>query len=341
MMEDDSYPPSPTSYPHNSTTWTPIDTMTPISTNPSRKRSRDESAFESADAEGSYFPSLSSQVNTPAPIPEEPIYGEGMTLLNPQTGISISAESQTGTWYEEKVAQQCLIQEVSAIEAANSFRPKIPASRKSIRLSQSSIKTDFANIMSSATAVGSQTSAPASPPKTASSCNTTSTLNMHPEIDEAALALGIGWSKLSNEDENIQTAARGWARYLENHYARHIHSAEILLKSSGLNAYLVGCQEGFYLFTEDLLEGRLVAREWGNCLVNLRAMPMAFEGGEVLRAERTPGPDGMGLELPQQTEKMDNWADFNRLNNGVVVNGNGIMNAEPGPALENGGMDID
>jgi hypothetical protein len=297
--------------------------MTPISTNPSRKRSRDESAFDSADAEGSYFPSLQQQVNTPAPIPEEPpIYGEGMTLLNPQTGVSISAESQTGTWYEEKVEQEALVKEVEAITTANQFRPKIPASRKSIRLSQSSIKTDFTSTL----APHSQ-AAPASPPKTASA-------SAHPEIDEATLALGIGWTKLSNEDENIQTAARGWARYLENHYARHIHSAEILLKSSGLNAYLVGSPEGFFLFSENLLEGRLVARTWEQCLDNLRTQPITFDGEGVLRAERTPGPDSKTFEPTQTTEKMENWADYDRLNN---VNGNGA----PGPAVDDGGMEID
>ena len=323
MEMDDESEPSPSSYayPNHSTTWTPIDGMTPISTNPSRKRSRDESAFESADAEGSYFPSLVQQVSTSAPIPEEePIYGEGMVLLNPRTGLAISADSQTGTWYEEKAEKEALVKEVQAIDTANQFRPKIPASRKSMRLSQSSIKLDLANMMA-------QQTAPASPPKTAN----TST---YPEIDEATLALGIGWTRMSNEDESIQTAARGWGRYLENHYARHIHGARILLKSSGLNAYLVGCQEGFYLFSENLLEGKFVARTWENCLANLQAQPMVFEGHEVLGAERTPGPDSKSLEPSQQSDtvRVENWADYNRLNG---------VNGEPGPAVENGGMEID
>jgi hypothetical protein len=321
MMDEETQPsPSSFAYPHHSTTWTPVEGMTPISTNPSRKRSRDESAFDSADAEGSYFPSLQQQVNTPAPIPEEPIYGEGMVLLNPSTGLAISAESQTGTWYEEKVEKDALVKEVEAINTANQFRPKFPASRKSMRLSQSSIKTDFGSDM------GQQT-APASPPKTANASS-------RPEVDEATIALGVGWTKMASEDENIQTAARGWARYLENHYARHVHGAEFLLKSSGLNAYLVGAHEGFYLFSENLLEGRLVARTWENCLTNLRSQPMAFEGEEVLRAKRTPGPEGKPSEQSHQssTERIENWADYHRLHN---------ANGEPGPALENGGMEID
>lgn len=321
LDEDNEPSPSSHAYPNHSTTWTPIDGMTPISTNPSRKRSRDESAFESADAEGSYFPSLVQQVTTPAPIPEEePIYGEGMVLLNPRTGLAISAESQTGTWYEEKVQKEDLVKEVEAINTANQFRPKFPASRKSMRLSQSSIKTDLANILA-------QQHAPASPPKTANTAT-------HPEVDEATLALGIGWTRMSNEDDSIQTAARGWARYLENHYARHIHGAEILLKSSGLNAYLVGCQEGFYLFSENLLEGKLVARTWEDCLANLQAQPMVFEGSEVLGAERTPAPESKTFEQiqHQDTVRVENWADYNRLNH---------LNGDPGPALETGGMEVD
>lgn len=299
-MEHDA--PSPASYANHSTSWTPVDSTTPITTNPSRKRSRDDTGFDH-EADGSYFAS----VDTPATIPEEePIYGEGMVLINPKSGLSVSAESQTGTWYEEKVDKKALEDEVNAAQ----FRPKMPTSRKSVRMSQNSIRLpiDFAAL-----------SAPASPPKTAVD---------RPEFDEATVALGIGWTKMESEDEAMQAAARGWARYLDNHYPRHIHGAQILLKSSGLNAYLVGCQEGFFLFGEDLLEGKLVGRSWETCLQNLRAQPMAFEGEDVLRAERTPGPEAVQPQLPQQNI-MENWADYDRLNSPRPV------------AVTNGGMDLD
>lgn len=286
--------------------------MTPISTNPSRKRSRDDSAFDAADADGSYFPSLVDQVNTPAPIPEEPVYGEGMALLNPSTGQYISPESQTGTWYEEKALEQA--QEIPE------FRPRLPSSRKSVRLSQASVPSSLStnNLVGSVT-----TGAPASPPKTAT----------RPLVDAATLALGIGWSTMS-EDPDIQAAARGWARYLENHYS-HIHGAEILLKSEGLNAYLVGCQEGYYLFREDLLEGQLVGRSWEATLVNLRAGSIVFEGEETLRAERTPGPEEhvrnghvSNGEHDDRKVVMQHWADHNRLNG-------------DGSAAVDGSMDVD
>lgn len=267
--------------------------MTPISTNPSRKRSRDETAFDLGD-DGSYF--HAAEVNPPAPIPEEPIYGEGMVLINPSTGQALTADSQTGTWFEEKSDFDSLKREV---EAAN-FRPKLPTSRKSMRLSQSSIKAG----LEAFSATTAPANAPASPPKTATT---------HPEIDEATMALGIGWTRISS-DEGIQTAARGWARYLENHYARHVHGAEILLQSNGLNAYLVGCQEGFYLFSENLLEGQLVSRTWDGCLTNLRAQPMAFEGEQTLTAERTPGPDAEVKDVASQpTATPQNWAEYNIL----------------------------
>lgn len=73
---------------------------------PSRKRSRDDAGFEEA---------MSAPVEPPAPAPapepEEPIYGEGMVLLNPRTGLGVSAESQTGTWYEEN-AEQSVVTEI-------------------------------------------------------------------------------------------------------------------------------------------------------------------------------------------------------------------------------------
>jgi hypothetical protein len=310
---------TPASYPNHSTSYTPVDGMTPISTNPSRKRSRDDTALSAAEADGSYFPSLADQVNTPAPIPEEPVYGEGMALLNPSTGQYISPESQTGTWYEEKALEQ-------QQKEIPDFRPKLPSSRKSVRLSQASVPS----VLSAPNPFTS--SAPASPPKTAT----------HPLVDAATLALGIGWSKIA-DDPDIQAAARGWAKYLENHY-RHIHGAEILLKSEGLNAFLVGCQEGYYLFREDLLEGQLVGRTWEVTLCNLRGGPMLFEGEETLRAERTPGPEEMRQEMTdgnghicngngngnddEGKVMMQNWADYDRLNGDAS-------------AMVDGGMDVD
>lgn len=269
--------PSPLTFANHSTSWTPVDAMTPISTNPSRKRSRDETAFE-LESISSYFPS--QQVNTPAPIPEEePVYGEGMTLLNSRTGMSISAESQTGTWFEEAVETQ--------LHSPAASEPDFPArmpTRKSVRL-DSTVPIPRQDDIAAAVA-------PASPPKT---------LPDQPEVDDYTLALGIGWAKVASEDPDTQAATRGWVKYIENHYARYIHGAEILSKSKGFNAYLVRCHEGFFLFSDDLLEGRMVARNWPTCIENLRVHPVEYEGSEILKAASTPGPDdtptkGLGIK---------------------------------------------
>jgi len=303
MMDSDTAP-SPVSYANHSTSWTPSDVTTPVSTNPSRKRSRDETAFEAAEAENQYLP-----VNPPEPIPEEPIYGEGMVLLNPQTGRAAVAESQTGTWYEEMVEE-----EIIAKREAAAARPKMPVGRKSVRLSQSSIRPTFdpPNL---------STNAPASPPKSTPTA----------EVDEATIALGIGWSKMSSDDPDLQAAVRGWARYLEVHYSGHIHGAEILLKNTTMEAYLVGCQEGFFLFAENLLRGQLVGRTRDTALNNLRAQPICFEGTEVLQAERTPGPESDA----SAKEVIDGWNDWDRVN-GQANSHHVISNGQPAV-----GMDLD
>lgn len=263
------------------------------------------------------FPT-SQQVNPPEPIPEEPIYGEGMVLLNPSTGRALAAESQTGTWYEEKAAEE---EVKKAQEPKPEYRPTMPVSRKSVRLSQSSIRAALEPL---------QNGTPDSPPKSAP----------HTEVDQATIALGVGWTQMSSEDPDLQAAARGWARYLENHYSRHIHGAEILLKNRGLDAYLVGCQEGFFLFTEDLLRGQLVGRSWEICLNNLRCQPIQFEGSEILTAERTPGP-----ETDDASKQAGNdWSDLEGLGRQAQYQGttngftqtNAITNG-----VSSGGMDLD
>jgi hypothetical protein len=284
--------PSPLTFANHSTSWTPVDAMTPVSTNPSRKRSRDETAFE-AESISSYF--TSQQVNTPAPILEvEPVYGEGMTLLNSRTGLSISAESQTGTWYEVKIETQ--LHSPAASEHEFTSRRH---TRKSVRL-DSTVPLSRPDDIAAAVA-------PASPPKT---------LPDQPEVDDYTLALGIGWTKIPSEDPDSQAAARGWVRYIENHYSRHIHEAQILSKSKGLNAYLVACHEGFFLFSDDLLEGRMVARDWQSCIQNLRVHPVQYDGQDILKATSTPGPD----DIP--TDGLG-FANTNGHGNANNVNGHG------------------
>lgn len=260
------------SYHNNSTSWTPADKMSPIYTNPSHKRLRDEADLTS-NHDGSCL--LLQQANIPEPSQEQHIYGKAMGALSPPTGVAISAKSQNGRWHEEKAETNL------RPSPTPNQRPKLPPSRKSVRLDLTAPSTP--RLDDDACAV-----APASSSKSSMS---------DPAIDDFTYALGIGWTRLASGDPDIQAAARGWVRYLENHYSNHIHGAEILLQSKGLNAYLVKSEEGFYLFREDLLEGRLVGRNWNTCWNNLRTHPIAFERDEALRAERTPVPDvGVAVE---------------------------------------------
>ncbi|KAI9737381.1 MAG: hypothetical protein M1834_009535 [Cirrosporium novae-zelandiae] len=255
---------------------------TPTKANP-RKRSRDESDIDHEPRHTHTFPPLPPK---PAVV-EKPIYGEGMTLLNPSTGLAISAESQTGTWYEEK-------SEAAARATALDNRPAFP-SRKSQRLDASAPGPDD---ITSAVSLSQPEIAPKSSPN-------------DPTVDESTILLGVGWTRLSS-DADMQAAARGWAKYIEHHYA--IRAPTIMLKSRGLNAYLVSSEEGFYLFKEDLLEGQLVSTTWSGCLRNLRSVPLVFDGLQTLKAQQTPPPEiadqshGMqtsAIATPNQTISMD------------------------------------
>ncbi|KAL2113007.1 hypothetical protein VUR80DRAFT_5767 [Thermomyces stellatus] len=107
----------------------------------------------------------------------------------------------------------------------------------------------------------------------------------HVVVDDFTLQLGIGWRRISN-DEHIQAAARGWARFIENHYP--ISNVVIRLQSKGLQSYLVEATEGYFLFDENLRHGRLVSTTGEHALQNLRSHPPVFEGPEILMAATQP-----------------------------------------------------
>lgn len=109
-----------------------------------------------------------------------------------------------------------------------------------------------------------------------------------PVIDNITIMLGVGWSRV-NGDEDVLAAARGCARYIERHFP--LSAAKILLKSKALDASLVETREGYYLFQEDLNQGRLVSKNWETCLANLKySSKITFEGLETLYARRSPSP---------------------------------------------------
>ena len=284
---------TPTAQASNVSQWTPPDSMTPISTNPSRKRSRDDSNIE----EAGYFAPTEPLVNnntaamTMMSQPAQMSSGEGMALVNPLTGQAVSSPlTQTGTWLEEsQEAQKYAAQ-------AHAARPIVETmSRKSQRLDTSASSASFDDVARAAQIENSSISN--SPPKFAT----------NPHVDDFTLLLGVGWTRLSDDDPHIQAAARGWARFIDNHYPDHIHGAQILLKSRSTDSYLVGSAEGaFWLFSEDLTEGKLVGHDEATTLANLRKFPIQFEGMESIRAARSPSPSIMPMPASNaQVQHMD------------------------------------
>ena len=232
--------------------------------NPGKKRGRSDDDEETMD--------MAMPIQTPRAVPEveEPpqlIYGEGMTLINPTSGLAASAESQTGTWYEEQLE----LERLEAAKAAESLariqaESTIPPSNKIQRVEAPS----EASIATSA--------------RSAAECN--SELYINPALDTVKHLLGTEWACIS-EDQLLRSASRGWAKFIDRHYPS-LNNVEVLLRLRGKNAYLVRTNEGLFLFNDDLTQGRLVARTWEICVANLAIDPIVFEGEESLTAVKEP-----------------------------------------------------
>ncbi|KAJ5684095.1 uncharacterized protein N7477_000440 [Penicillium maclennaniae] len=250
----------------------------PFAPKPSRKRSRDEAAYEVASALN-----ISSEPAPPPAPKEEPIYGEGMVLLNPSTGMAISADSQTGTWYEEQAeAQQTKAPPVSS----RSFALQSDAadiSRKSQRLDRSAPGLDDIALCS----IQQRLNGPEADQHR--TLNTGPAPPAEPLIDDATRLLGISWQRLDT-DGDMAPAVRGWTKYIDNQYSDYLRDSQMLIKSRALNAYLVAAvptnafSPAFYLFSDDLTQAQLVASSWEACLHNLRSTPIIFEGSSPLVA---------------------------------------------------------
>jgi len=257
----------------------------PAAPKPSRKRSRDEAAFEEA-----FALNVSSETAPPLAPKEEPVYGEGMVLLNPSTGLAISADSQTGTWYEEET-------ELRQTKAAPVSSPSITLhsdaaeiSRKSQRLDKSAPGLDDVALSS----IRQRLNGPEADQHR--TLNTGSAPPAEPLIDDATRLLGIGWQRVDT-DGDMAPAVRGWTKYIDNQYSDYLRDSQMLIKSRALNAYLVAAtptnsfSPAFYLFSDDLTQGQLVASSWEACLHNLRSNPVVFDGtGPLVASSRSNTP---------------------------------------------------
>lgn len=190
-----------------------------------------------ADADGSFV----SPTNAPSPPKPrgEPVYGPGMTLIYPDDpGFSIAAESQTGTWAEEK-------NEETETQAAN--RPVVTSRKSQRRGVPDSISIEPA-VSFNTNGAGINGNSP-------------SPTSADPPIDRLTLTLGIGWKRIPAAQA---PAAKGWEKFIVNHYD-NISDPSILLHSEAHHLYLVrslstasDTQECWWVFQEDLSACRLV-----------------------------------------------------------------------------------
>ncbi|OAA76344.1 hypothetical protein LEL_06028 [Akanthomyces lecanii RCEF 1005] len=215
-----------------------------------RKRSRDE-ASANLEPDAPPEPMVESQ--------DDWVYGEGMTLIKRDAGYVADASTQSGTWIEEKN---------TAADAEV---------KRQLEAAQVDVRSYKLQRMGS-----DEPSAAASPASVPPAALAPESNN--PVIDDFTLHLGIGWRKISDE-EHIQAAARGWAKFIENHYP--LSDVQICLESKGLQSYLVKATEGFFLCSEDLRQARLVSHDAQTALRNLQQSPPAFEGAMTISSVDT------------------------------------------------------
>jgi len=204
----------------------------------------------------------------------EPIYGPGMTLIYPdEAGCFISAESQSGTWLEEKQTKS---------EKAPPVRP-IAVSRKSQRMDSA---TDIT--------IPSLNDMAVQP--------VDSVIDEHGNtIDTLIMSLGVGWKNVMS-NSNLRDAARAYARVIENHF--DFTEALVMLEKESLGAYLVRAKQhgvqGYWLFADSLQWCQLVGWSLQRTVANLTAGPVPqVEGDKIFARQRTPSAPSS--PTPQET----------------------------------------
>ncbi|KAI2626836.1 hypothetical protein GGS21DRAFT_263572 [Xylaria nigripes] len=260
-----------------------------VSSTAGRKRSRDE-ADVNLDVE-------EAKVETIEPVKESEdgwFYGEGMTLIKSPSSYVATASSQSGTWVEEKA----IAKEKQRNDEARAINQQ---ARPSLR-SYKSQRLDMNTLSLPGTGQACQVSPARNNDPKISTPALSADVNGQPIVDDFTLHLGIGWRRISG-DEHIQAAARGWARYIENHFP--VTSVQIRLESQGLQSYLVEASEGFFLFAENLRRGQLVSKNVNQTLANLKSTPPVFEGLEVMMAADSPRPFDMSTPQGPVAIEMD------------------------------------
>ena len=197
----------------------PVPASAPITIDPSvtsRKRSREEISPEDETMGGTLPPSRTPGISPTA------IYGEKMPRINPLTGIATTAETQTGTWFEDQLAMK--LQPGVEGEAAQTTDSEGESPKRKMQRRDTSSNAD----------VTTPTHPNGSPKAN----------GVDPTIDQYTQLLGVGWTYVG-ESSGRAAMARGFARYIDNHYP--LTDLEVLLSSSSLESYLVKSSEGYFL----------------------------------------------------------------------------------------------
>jgi hypothetical protein len=202
----------------------------------------------------------------PAKPKQEPVYGPGMTLIYPgEPGFNIAAESQSGTWCEEKNEKE---------EKARPVRPMV-VSRKTARMSPSADDT-----VPSLNDMDAQSTQDIIDDKG----NTINTL---------ITSLGVGWKNIMS-NPNLRDAARAYSRVIERHF--EFTDALVMLEKESLNAYLVRAKQhgvqGYWLFSDSLQWCQLIGWSLERTVTNLMSGPVPRVEGERINARQlTPSPE--------------------------------------------------
>jgi hypothetical protein len=218
-------------------------------------------------------------IQSPAKPKQEPIYGPGMTLIYPgEPGFAIAAESQSGTWCEEKNEKE---------EKAQPVRP-IAVSRKTARMSPSAnIDIPSLNDMDAQTSEG----------VIDDNGNTVNTL---------ISSLGVGWKNVMT-NPNLRDAARAYSRVIERHF--DFTDALVMLEKESLSAYLVRAKQhgvqGYWLFADSLQWCQLVGWSLERTVTNLMSGPVPRVEGERINARHLT-PSEQSTPATQQTQQLVN-----------------------------------
>ncbi|KAK2629899.1 hypothetical protein QTJ16_000719 [Diplocarpon rosae] len=242
-----------------------------------RKRSREEAG---SNLDEDYF-AVQAPAAQPEPENEDDWeYGPGMTLIKKGgKEYIVDSSSQTQDWLDQEAAARAL---PAALPEADEAPVRIRAAKiQRLNLSATPVVPEEPSSIGVA-------ASPGSPER-----------HSEPTVDDFTRHLGIGWSSINNLGDDIQAAARGWSKFIENHFP--VTNAKIRLTSKGLASYLVEANEGYFLFAEDLRQGRLVSNNLERTWANLSSPVPIFDSDLVMEAGQTPK-----LEL---TQTMDGGAE--------------------------------